>query len=128
MSRMSRGLVVSMVVALAGTMAPGRPSSRAVAASVPDFSGFPCPSNPALSCVMSDLHNPRGLAFGPEGALYVAEAGCGGNINDCKDPAPPATCKTLPFGKDVIKRCFGLTGSITRLWNGTQERVALGLP
>ena len=28
--------------------------------------------------VMTGLDNPRGLAFGPEGGLYVAEAGKGG--------------------------------------------------
>src|SRR5688572_3914736 len=32
-----------------------------------------------LTVVMSGLDNPRGLAFGPEGALYVAEAGRGGD-------------------------------------------------
>lgn len=32
-----------------------------------------------VSVVMSGLDNPRGLAFGPEGALYVVEAGRGGN-------------------------------------------------
>jgi len=31
-----------------------------------------------VTVVMSGLDSPRGLAFGPEGALYVAEAGRGG--------------------------------------------------
>jgi hypothetical protein len=31
--------------------------------------------------VMSGLDNPRGMAFGPEGALYVAEAGRGRPIS-----------------------------------------------
>jgi hypothetical protein len=29
--------------------------------------------------VMSGLVSPRGLSFGPDGGLYVAEAGSGGN-------------------------------------------------
>src|SRR5689334_15627899 len=39
-----------------------------------------------LSVVMSGLDSPRGLAFGPEGALYVTEAGRGAGI-----VASPAT-------------------------------------
>jgi hypothetical protein len=130
MSRMSRGVVVSVLVAFSGAAAIvlGAASARVVAASAPHFSEFRCPSNPALTCVMSGLHNPRGLAFGPEGALYVAEAGCGGNTSDCKTPPPLANCTQLPFAGDFITRCFGLTGSITRLWQGTQERVATGFP
>jgi len=60
--------------------------------------------------VMSELDNPRGLAFGPEGALYVAEAGRGG------------------AGPCLGAICYGPTGGVTRLWNGVQERVATGLP
>ena len=37
------------------------------------------------------LHNPRGLKFGPDGHLYVAEGGYGGkNIStNCQQPPPP---------------------------------------
>lgn len=66
--------------------------------------------------VMSGLDNPRGLAFGPEGALYVAEAGRGG----------PGACVPLPDGPGT--RCYGATGAISRLWRGRQERIATGLP
>ena len=59
---------------------------------------------PATTVVMSGLDNPRGLAFGPEGALYVAEAGRSG-----------------PGGS-------GFTGAVSRLFRGVQERVATGLP
>ena len=65
--------------------------------------------------IMSGLNNPRGLAIGPNGALYVAEAGSGG--------AGP--CLVNPANET---RCFGLTGAITRLLNGVQERIVTGLP
>ena len=66
--------------------------------------------------VMTGLDNPRGLAFGPEGGLYVAEAGKGG----------PGVCVPGPDGMGT--RCYGATGAISRLWRGTHERIATGLP
>lgn len=67
-----------------------------------------------VSVVMSGLDNPRGLAFGPRGALYVAESGRGGN------------------GPSIVlqgeEQSYGPTGALTRLWRGKQERVATGLP
>jgi hypothetical protein len=66
--------------------------------------------------VMTGLDNPRGLAFGPEGGLYVAEAGRGGS----------GVCVPGPDGMGT--RCYGATGAISRLWRGTQERIATGLP
>jgi hypothetical protein len=65
--------------------------------------------------VMTGLDNPRGLAFGPEGALYVAEAGRGGD----------GVCVPGPDGPGLR---YGATGAVSRLWRGTQERVASGLP
>jgi hypothetical protein len=65
--------------------------------------------------VMSGLDNPRGLAFGPEGALYVAEAGRGG----------PGPCGTNGAGAFA---CYGPTGAITRFWKGVQSRFVEGLP
>lgn len=64
--------------------------------------------------VMSGLDNPRGLAFAPNGALYVAEAGRGG----------PGPCLVSPIGEP---RCAGRTGAISRLWMGRQSRVLEGL-
>jgi hypothetical protein len=69
----------------------------------------------SVTVVMSNLDNPRGLAWGPEGALYVAEAGNATNRGPC---AP------VPRGQN----CYSGTGAISRLWKGTQERVASGLP
>jgi len=67
-----------------------------------------------VEVVMSGLDNPRGLAFGPQGALYVAEAGRGGAGLD----------NPFCFGT----RCYGPTGAVSRLWHGVQERVVTGLP
>lgn len=81
------------------------------------FVAFACTSGAAATTttvVMSGLDNPRGLAFGPEGALYVAEAGRGG--------AGP--CVFLR-GQS---QCYGPTGAVSRLWRGEQERIATGLP
>jgi hypothetical protein len=69
----------------------------------------------AIQQVMSGLDNPRGLAFGPDGGLYVAEAGRGG---------------TTPTGIviDGQPRMFGSTGAVSRLIGGAQQRVLTGLP
>jgi hypothetical protein len=70
-----------------------------------------------ITRVMQGLDNPRGLAFGPEGGLYVAEAGRGG----------PGPCITNP-DPGLGTRCYGATGAISRYWHGQQERVVTGLP
>jgi hypothetical protein len=71
-------------------------------------------AGPKVTAVASGLDNPRGLAFGPEGALYVTEAGTGGT----------ACGITTPEGE----KCWGHSGAITRVFKGKQERVADGLP
>src|SRR5438045_548363 len=68
----------------------------------------------SVTTVMTGLDNPRGLAFGPEGALYVAEAGRGG-------AGPCIVLRGVP-------QCYGPTGAVSRLWRGEQERIATGLP
>ena len=80
------------------------------------LSAFSAMADHHVTKVMSGLDNPRGLAFGPEGALYVAEAGRGGS----------GPCWTNMAINEV--RCYGPTGAITRLWRGEQERVVSGLP
>lgn len=65
-----------------------------------------------VTVVAQGLNNPRGLAFGRDGQLYVAEAGAGG-----------ATCVPGPRGP----ACFGRTGSISRLGGGRVHRVVTGL-
>ncbi|MEP7147523.1 MAG: ScyD/ScyE family protein [Acidobacteriota bacterium] len=69
-----------------------------------------------VSTVATGLNNPRGLSFGPDGALYVAEAGSGG----------PGPCGPGPEGD----RCYGETGSVSRIDPRTNAatRVASALP
>ena len=69
----------------------------------------------AVSVVMSGLDAPRGLAWGPEGALYVAEAGTAQVVGPCA---------TVPRGAS----CYSGTGAVSRLWKGEQTRVVSGLP
>jgi hypothetical protein len=66
--------------------------------------------------IAAGLHNPRGLNFGPDEALYVAEAGFGG----------PGPCAPGPEGT----RCYGPSGSIAKidLRHDTISRVVKGLP
>ncbi len=70
--------------------------------------------------VASHLNGPRGLAFGPDGTLFIAEAGTGGTT-----PAP-AGCPTLgPPGPSH----GGYTGRISRVLPDGQQNVLLnGLP
>src|SRR5262249_60536697 len=56
-----------------------------------------------------------GLALGPAGRIYVAEAGIGG----------PGPCQ---IGSTNQSRCYGLTGGISRFLNGVQQRVVAELP
>ena len=63
-----------------------------------------------LKVVASGLDNPRGLDIGRFGAIYVAEAGRGGN----------GPCIELAEGP----QCAGATGAITRIWHGKQRRRA----
>lgn len=77
-------------------------------------------TNPAIgasfSVVAENLNNPRGLTIGPDGSLYIAEAGIGG--------AGPI----VPAPELNSLQTFGTSGSITRVKDGQQERVVNNLP
>ena len=68
-----------------------------------------------ISEVMSGLVTPRGLAFGPDGGLYVTEAGSGGS----------GPSVVLGNGNTAL---LGSTSGLSRLLNGVQTRVLSGLP
>ena len=73
------------------------------------------PLEPAGPPVAVGLDNPKGLTFGPDGTLYIAEAGHGGT----------GACITNPEGQQV---CFGKTGAVTQVQKGVQRRIVTGLP
>jgi sugar lactone lactonase YvrE len=67
-----------------------------------------------VTTVASKLDNPRGLAFAPDGSLYVAEAGRGGS--------------EVCFPAEEGESCFGTSGAVTKIASGHQSRVLTGLP
>jgi hypothetical protein len=92
-----------------------------IAIAVVAFASHSLDAQSSRLVVATGLDNPRGLAFGADGALYVAEAGRGGSSSICQPQggAPP----TAP------PQCYGPTGAITRIVaQGDQRRVAVGLP
>jgi hypothetical protein len=73
---------------------------------------------PKVEVIASGLSNPRGIAFAPNGQLFVAEAGRGGT----------GKCATLGDGQNA---CYGETGALTRIDpNGVDAPVQIisGLP
>ncbi|TRT47754.1 MAG: hypothetical protein EWV85_17895, partial [Microcystis aeruginosa Ma_QC_C_20070703_M131] len=74
--------------------------------------GFVSPTAPILAAnisttvLASGLNNPRGMTLGPEGQLYITQAGRGGN----------GTC-ILSGGQSQV--CYGPTSAITRLHTTT---------
>jgi hypothetical protein len=72
----------------------------------------PAVSDPVATVVMTDLDQPRGLAFAPNGALFVAEAGHGG----------------APCPGTAGLNCYGTTGAVSRYWQGHQKQIVTGLP
>ncbi len=76
------------------------------------FAAAPATAQTYQSSVFAtNLNNPRALAFGPDGGLYIAETGF----------IDPAVAPSGSFD-------FFSTGSITQVLGGVQSRVVTGLP
>jgi len=76
----------------------------------------PSSADPSWRVVASGLHSPRNLAVSPDGDVYVAESGRGGQ----------RVCAPHPV---LVEGCLGFSGSIT--WvnpDGSDERVVTKLP
>ncbi|MFD8556927.1 ScyD/ScyE family protein [Streptosporangium canum] len=70
--------------------------------------------------VAKGLDSPRGLFFGPDGTLYIAESGHGGKVTCTTPPAPK--------GEKAEKMCLGLTGRVSTLKDGKTSVLIGGLP
>src|SRR4029453_8827905 len=97
---------VAGLLALAAVTAFGGAATAAPARTAKSGSG----GSGGLTVVADGLDNPRGIGFGPGGALYVAESGSGGS----------GPCIQSPEGGEA---CFGRAGAVTRITKRSQRRV-----
>jgi hypothetical protein len=81
------------------------------------FSGMKTASAGSFSVIADGLYNAGGLSFGPDGNLYVTEAGIGGN-GAC---VPPASGQ----GDSL---CYGASGAVSKIEHGKTKRILTGLP
>ena len=93
-----------------------------------DYHTDPATGQVTSSVVATGLNDPRGMAFGPDGNLYVLEQGTGTPTG-----APGAdTAPVIPFIPGLVSERGGYTGSITRVDitspSGGQDRIYTGLP
>jgi sugar lactone lactonase YvrE len=111
--------VLAAVAAAALTGVSAGPSGLAASAAT-DPPGLT--SSAPVTVVASGLDNPRGLAWGPDGHLLVAEAGITPSL--CQS----TSATTLPAGPAVPEgNCYGLTGEISDISAGRPVPIVTGL-
>lgn len=82
-----------------------------------------CTASANVTTLTSGLDNPRGLAFGPDGALYVAEGGQGGTNTS------EQVCPELQVAPPIGPYSGGFTSRISKISpEGVRTTVISGLP
>jgi hypothetical protein len=115
LTRLSRG---AYLAGLSAVLAAAVPLAAAPAAAAPAAAA---PFSANVTVFATGLNNPRGLAFGPGGGLYVAEGGLGGSLMTTS-----ADCTQVP---DVGPYSGGFTARISKIDpNGVRTTVAGNLP
>lgn len=113
MSRISPTVALSLL--LLGACTDQQPASPLAGAIAAPGAASTAAVPGSRTVLMQGLDSPRGLAWGPEGGLYVTEAG---------NTTMTGPCAPVQRGQN----CYSGTGAITRYWRGKQQRIASGLP
>ena len=122
--RMARGAVVTVALALLAACDRTQPTELTVPATASaakngkNGEGVTALATPTL--VVGGLTNPRGLTFGRDGSIYVAEAGTGGTTSTVGQ-CPQVEGEGGPL-------LSGPTGRISRIADGVRTTVVDGLP
>jgi plastocyanin/glucose/arabinose dehydrogenase len=121
-ARLVRGLLRTTAILALGVPLFATPLGSVAQEGTP-AAGGPPPIPAGCTAIAGGLYNPRGVALGPDGTLYVAEAGDGGTEQDFPNPGPGTPTATQPVTS------HGPTGQVTAIApDGTAKVVASGLP